>query len=71
MDVVEVKAYSFLQQEITQRIIIKARSQNWSPLAQSVINQVVNHFSVYTPVQNQCFQTLVIQLTLTVYLSEL
>ncbi len=71
MDWVEVKAYSFLRQEIVCRIIIDARSQNQSPLAQSVIDQVVNHFPVYTPVQNQCFRTLVIHLALNVYLSHL
>ncbi len=70
MDVVEVEAFSFLRQEITRHLIIVSRAQNRSPLASSVIDSVIDHFGVFTPVRNQSFRTLVIRLALNVHLSQ-
>ncbi len=68
MDVVEIEAFCFLRQEISWRLIIVSRAQNRSPLAYSVINQIIDYFSVFTPVRNQSFQILVIHLALNVHL---
>ncbi len=70
MDIVEIEAFSFLRQEISRQLIIVSRAQNRSPLAYSVINQVIDYFSVYTPVNNQCFHILVIRLALNVHLAQ-
>ncbi len=70
MHVVEVEAFSFLRQEITHHLIIVSRAQNRSPLAYSVINTVINHFSVFAPVRNQSFRILVIHLALNVHLAQ-
>ncbi len=71
MDVVKIEAFSFIRQEITHRLIIVSRSQNQSPLVRSVINTVIDYFSVFAPVENQSFRTLVICLAFNVYLSQL
>ncbi len=69
-NLVELEAFSFLRQEITRRLIVVSRALNRSPLAYVVINQVIDHFSVFAPIQNQCFQILVIRLALQVHLSQ-
>ncbi len=71
MDIVKIKAFSFIRQEITRRLIIVSRSQNRSLLARSVIDTVIDYFSVFAPVENQSFRTLVICLAFNVCLSQL
>ncbi len=44
-NVVEIEAFSFLKQEITWQLIIVSHLQNRSPLAASVIDQVIDQFS--------------------------
>ncbi len=70
MDVIEIEAFSFLRQEISRRLITVSRAQNRSPLAYSMINQVIDYFSVYAPVNNQCFHILVICLALNIHLAQ-
>ncbi len=69
-DVVEIEALSFLKQEITRRLIIVSHLQNRSPLAGSVIDQVIDQFSVFAPVRNQCFRALVVRLAMNIHLSQ-
>ncbi len=69
-DLVEVEAFSFLRQEITRWLIIVSCALDQSPLAYVVINQVIDHFSIFAPMQNQCFRILVIRLALQVHLSQ-
>ncbi len=69
-DVVEIEALSFIKQEVTRRLIIVSRLQNQSPLAASVIDQVIDQFSIFAPVKNQCFRALVVRLAMNVHLSQ-
>ncbi len=69
-DIVEIEAFSFFKQEISQRLILVSRALNRSPLAYVVINQVIDHFAQLAPVRNQCFRILVICLSLQVHLSQ-
>ncbi len=69
-DLVEVEALSYLKQEITRRLILVLHYQNRSPLASSVIDQVIDWFAVFAPLRNQCFRTLVVRLALNVHLSQ-
>ena len=55
MDMVEIEAFSFLRQEITHKLIIVSRSQNQSLPVHSVIDTVIDYFSVFAPVENQSF----------------
>ncbi len=71
MDLIEVEAFSFLRQEITQQIIVESNTQNQSLLSRSMIDQVINQFSDLAPVANQSFRTLVVRLAFNVYLSQL
>ncbi len=70
VDIVEIEALSFLKQEITRRLIIVSHLQNQSPLAASVIDQVIDQFSIFAPVRNQCFRALVVRLAMNVHLSQ-
>ncbi len=68
-DLIEVEVLSYLKQEITRRLIV-SHYQNRSPLASSVIDQVIDWFVVFAPLRNQCFRTLVVRLALNVHLSQ-
>ncbi len=67
-DVVEIKALSFIKQEITRRLILVSQQQNRSPLCASVIDQVIDQFSIF--VRNQCFRAMVVRLAMNVHLSQ-
>ncbi len=56
IDAVKIEAFSFIRQEITHRLIIVSRSKNQSPLVRSVIDTVIDYFSVFAPVENQSFR---------------
>ena len=69
-DVVEIEALSFIKQEITRRLILVSQQQNRSPLCASVIDQVIDQFSIFAPVRNQCFRAMVVRLAMNVHLSQ-
>ena len=66
----EIEALSFIKQEVMWRLIIVSHLQNRSPLAASVIDQVIDQFSIFAPVKNQCFRALVVRLAMNVHLSQ-
>ncbi len=69
-DVVEIEALSFIKQEITRRLILVSQKQNRSPLCASVIDLVINQFSIFALVRNQCFCAMVVRLAMNVHLSQ-
>ncbi len=70
IDPVEVEAFSFLHQEISWQLILETSRQGQSTLSQSVIDAMIDQFSVLTPVANQCFRIFVIRLAFNVHVSQ-
>ncbi len=70
IDVIEIEALSFIRQEIMRRVIRESQLQGRSPLSGSVIDAVVQQFSVLAPTINQCFCTVVVRCALNIHLSQ-
>ncbi len=69
-DIIELEAWSYIQQEITHRLIAEAHVCGVSPSSQVVVNTVIQSFSALAPSANQCFRTVVVQSALNAHLSQ-
>ena len=67
MDLVDIEAWSFIRQEITHHLIQESRLQGHS---KSVVDAMVQQFSVFAPTQNQCFQTAVLRCVPNIHMSQ-
>ncbi len=70
MDIIEIKAWSHLKQEITCRLILESNCRGCSPLAKVVLDAVIIQFTGLAPIQSQCFRTVVIHCAMNIHMSQ-
>ncbi len=67
-NVIEIESFSFLKQQIISRIYWESERQELQPLSLGVIDAVVQHHHLGSPVWNYSFKTLVVQLAFSIHL---
>ena len=70
MDAIDIKAFSFIQQQIMRRILYEVNRQGLQLLSIGVIDAMVQYFHQGSPVWNYSFHTIVVRLTLSIHLAQ-